>query len=262
MKTLTIAGLGAQVSRLGLGTVKIGRNHKVSYPQDFSLPDDKTVLNLFAIAHDAGINLLDTAPAYGCSEQRLGKLLGRRLNEWVVISKAGEEFDERGSRYDFSPQAITQSVTRSLKHLKRDYIDILLIHSNGEDTKIMDQETIFETLAELKRVGYIRLGGISSKTVAGGIASLHHADCVMATYNPIMTAEKPVLDEAAVLNKPVFIKKAFCSGHLDKFATPDPIQHSLNFIFSHPAPSHVIIGTLNPVHLRQNIDTLLTLSAT
>ena len=98
------------------------------------------------------------------------------------------------------------------------------------------------------------MGGISSKTVAGGIASLDYADCVMVTYNPTYLAEQPVLDHAAKLSKPVFIKKAFCSGHIEQIAAQDPIQRALEFIFSHPAPSHVIAGTINSEHLQHNIN--------
>lgn len=253
MKSLPIEMLNTNVSRLGLGTVKIGRNQGVKYPSQFDLPDDKTVLNLFAMAQDAGINLLDTAPAYGCSEERLGKLLRKQLNHWIVISKAGEEFNQGQSSYDFSAAHLKQSVTRSLKRLQRDHIDILLIHSNGDDLEIIERNDIFTTLEKLKQAGYIRMAGISSKTVAGGIASLDHADCVMATYNPINTEEQAVLDHAAEINKPVFIKKAFCSGRLDQLSKNDPIEAAFEFIFSHPAPSHIIAGTINPKHLAQNI---------
>jgi aryl-alcohol dehydrogenase-like predicted oxidoreductase len=39
-----------------------------------------------------GINLIDTAPAYGRSEERLGPLLRGQRQEWVIVSKVGEEF--------------------------------------------------------------------------------------------------------------------------------------------------------------------------
>jgi len=77
-----------QVSPLGLGTVKFGRNQQVKYPTAFELPDDKQVLNILALARDLGINLLDTAPAYGLSQQRLGKLLSGR-QDWIIVSKVG-----------------------------------------------------------------------------------------------------------------------------------------------------------------------------
>jgi len=82
---------GLAVSCLGLGTVKIGRNQEVKYPISFPLPRDNDVSDLLATAKDLGINLLDTAPAYGSSEQRLGRLL-RDRDDWVICTKVGEEF--------------------------------------------------------------------------------------------------------------------------------------------------------------------------
>ena len=66
-----LGSTGIDVSVLGLGTVKIGRNQQVKYPTGFKLPDDKAVVELFELAHALGINFIDTAPAYGSSEQRL-----------------------------------------------------------------------------------------------------------------------------------------------------------------------------------------------
>ncbi len=69
-----LGSTGIDVSVLGLGTVKIGRNQQVKYPDGFELPDDKAVLGLFELAQSLGINFIDTAPAYGSSEQRLGEI--------------------------------------------------------------------------------------------------------------------------------------------------------------------------------------------
>ena len=72
--TTALGNTGIEVSALGLGTVKLGRNEGVKYPSGFELPDDASVSRLLQLAADAGINLLDTAPAYGSSEERIGKL--------------------------------------------------------------------------------------------------------------------------------------------------------------------------------------------
>ena len=70
-----LGNTGMTVSVLGLGTVKLGRNQAVKYPEPFELPDDAQARRLIDRARDLGINLLDTAPAYGTSEERLGRLL-------------------------------------------------------------------------------------------------------------------------------------------------------------------------------------------
>ena len=68
MELRPLGATGLQVSPLGLGTVKFGRNQGVKYPQAFNLPSDREALALLELAWDLGINLLDTAPAYGESE--------------------------------------------------------------------------------------------------------------------------------------------------------------------------------------------------
>ena len=108
-----------KLSLLGLGTVKFGRNTGVKYPAVFELPDMATMRNLLDIPHDGGINLLDTAPAYGDSEIKVGELLRGQRDKWLVCTKAGEEFNasDASSHFDFSPEAITRSVERSLQRL-------------------------------------------------------------------------------------------------------------------------------------------------
>jgi aryl-alcohol dehydrogenase-like predicted oxidoreductase len=90
-----------KVSALGLGTVKLGRDQGVKYPEGFTIPDDGQARALLAQARDLGINLIDTAPAYGNSEQRLGNLLRGQRDQWLICSKVGEEFDDGVSRFDF-----------------------------------------------------------------------------------------------------------------------------------------------------------------
>ncbi|MES2607042.1 MAG: aldo/keto reductase, partial [Pseudomonadota bacterium] len=81
-----LGSTGLQVSALGLGTVKFGRNSGVKYPTAFELPDDKAIRNLLALARELRINLIDTAPAYGTSEARIGELLTDRKH-WLLATK-------------------------------------------------------------------------------------------------------------------------------------------------------------------------------
>ncbi len=253
IKQVKLADTDIFVSSIGLGTVKFGRNQGVRYPTSFELPTDGEILELLSCAQSLGINLLDTAPAYGTSEERLGKLLRGTRDEWIICGKVGEEFINGESYFDFSPAAVRQSIDRSLQRLQTDCIDIMLVHSNGEDKKIIEEYDIFSVLAEIKKAGKIRAFGMSTKTVEGGLLTVDHADVVMAMYNPLQPEEQPVLAHAYKKNKGVFIKKALMSGHLQKLSVDDPVQVAMNFIFSEPGVSSVIVGTLNKEHLRQNV---------
>ncbi|PJE79704.1 General stress protein 69 [invertebrate metagenome] len=249
-----MAGTDLRVSPVGLGTVKLGRDQQVKYPHGFVIPDDRAAANLLDIAQDLGINLLDTAPAYGNSEERLGGLLKGHRQDWVICNKVGEAFENGQSHFDFSPHALRESVYRSLKRLHTDYLDMVLVHSSGDDLAIINDSGCLETVAELKREGLVRAVGMSTKTVEGGILALEHSDIAMVTYNLDSTHEKLVLDYAADHNKGILVKKAFASGHAC-LRGQDAVHESMKLVFSHPAVSATIIGTINPKHLKQNVRT-------
>ncbi|MDO3387873.1 aldo/keto reductase [Gilvimarinus sp. SDUM040013] len=245
---------GLHISALGLGTVKLGRNQGVKYPTQFELPSDEQAKALLSLAWELGINFIDTAPAYGISEERLGQLLKGEHARWVVGTKTGEEFDNGKSWFDFSARHTRFSVERSLQRLGRDTLDLVLVHSNGEDVDIIENTDAFTELDKLKQAGVIKAYGMSTKTVEGGILAARESDCVMVTYNLGHASEVAVLDECQRLNKGVLLKKALASGHICHTATQsDPIQASMNYVFAHPSVSSAIVGTINPQHLSDNI---------
>ncbi|MDF1622158.1 aldo/keto reductase [Pseudohongiella nitratireducens] len=248
-----LGSTGLEVSTLGLGTVKFGRNSGVKYPNQFDLPDDEQIRQLLAQASDHGMNLLDTAPAYGSSEERLGSLLNNRKH-WVICSKTGEEFTSGESYFDFSAQHTRASVERSLRRLQTDYLDIVLVHSDGNDLNVINESDCLETLARLKETGHIRSYGFSGKTVAGGLRALELSDIVMVTLNTSYQEEIPVIEHARALNKGVLIKKAFASGHAVLKGQPSQtVQQNLRAVLEQPGVSSAICGTINPQHLEENI---------
>jgi aryl-alcohol dehydrogenase-like predicted oxidoreductase len=238
------------ISKIGLGTTKIGRNTDVKFPKPFSIPDDRQVANLLAMARDLNINLIDTAPAYGNSEERLGVLLKDQRQQWIISTKAGEEYANDHSSYDYSASAILNSIKSSLKRLRTDYIDILLIHSDGNDLEIINNYDVFSTLHKAKQQGLIRYYGMSTKTVAGGLLTIENCDLAMITYNTEHTEELTVIEAAAKLNKGIFIKKALNSGHISA-------EKALEFVAKQTAISSIITGTINPEHLRQNVQAVI-----
>lgn len=238
---------GLTVSPLGLGTVKFGRNQGVKYPTAFALPDDAQAAHLLDVAAELGITLLDTAPAYGSAEERLGGLLAGRRERWVLCTKAGEEFEDGRSRFDFSPKALAASLERSLKRLRTDRVEILLLHSDGEDLAHLQVDGALEALFRLKERGLARAVGISSKTLAGGQLAAHLADVVMVSYNPAYTDEAPVIAEAARRGCGVLVKKALNSGHLGASAAD-----ALRFCLGTEGVSSVVVGSLSEANLRAN----------
>ena len=251
MQKRELGQTGIQVSPLGLGTVKFGRDQQVKYPWSFKIPDDKAIRELLALSQDLGINLLDTAPAYGTSEERLGQLLSDR-QQWVIVSKVGEAFEQGQSHFDFSAKTTQSTIENTLRKLNTDYLDVVLVHSDGDDQRIIEQEDVLETLQKLKQQGLIRAIGLSTKTTDGGLWTVEHTDVVMATRNMTDHTDDTVLDRALELHKGVVIKKGLQSGHADARAGGSGIEEAFKYVFSHQAVSCLIAGTINPEHLSQN----------
>jgi len=254
MELRPLGSTGIMVSPLGLGTVKLGRNQQVKYPYPFKIPDDNAVVALLSLAHELGINLLDTAPAYGNSEQRLGQLMPGSRDDWVIISKVGEFFEEEKSCFDFSYDTTIRTVEQSLRNLKTDYLDAVLIHSNGDDCKILKEEGALDALRALKEKGLIRAHGMSTKTLEGGLLAVVDTDVAMVTCNLTYQDEVPVLKEAALRNKGVLIKKALQSGHIED----EGVEETMKFIFAQPGVSSIMVGTIIPDHLRTNVTAVET----
>lgn len=240
----TLGNTGLEVSALGLGTVKLGRDQSVKYPSAFTIPGDHEVKSLLSQARDYGINFIDTAPAYGRSEDRLGQLLENR-QEWVIATKCGEEFENGESRFDFSGKHTRMSIERSLSRLGTDYLDIVLIHSDGDDAAILNDSDCVETLRACQAEGKIRAIGMSTKTTAGGIKAASIMDVVMITYN-LKKQDQEVLDFAVQHGKGVLVKKGLMSGHAGS------VEESMKLLFARPGIDSVIVGTINPDHLAEN----------
>ena len=252
MELRSLGSTGIQVSPLGLGSVKFGRNEQVKYPKGFQIPGDSELADLLALASELGVNLIDTAPAYGSSEERLGRLLPGRREDWVIVTKVGEQFIEGRSHFDFSAKATRESVENSLRRLDTDHLDVVLIHSDGNDLEVL-QEDVLGELERLKTEGKLRATGLSGKTVQGGLLAAEMVDVLMVTCNPQYNEELPVLLAAQRLDKGVLIKKGLMSGHVRSAAE---VEQAMAFIFDQPGVSSMIVGTISPGHLQSNVATL------
>ncbi len=267
-----------EVSVLGLGTVKLGRNEALKYPQAFTIPTDQEAQALLSLARSRGINLIDTAPAYGNSEERLGKLLKGQRKHWLICTKVGEEFNRGQSSYHFDPEHTRASLERSLRRLNTDILDIVLVHSDGNDEAIIKDYGTLDVLAEMKQEGKIRSFGMSTKTVTGGLLAAEQCDVVMMTWNLSYHDEVPVIDRCLELNKGVLIKKALASGRAtggnasshtsgsasgnvsSNNASLDPVTETFETLLAHRGVSSIIVGSINPAHIRSNIEAALLVS--
>ena len=241
-------------SVLGLGTVKWGRNQKLRYAP-FELPTDETLGHLLDTAEQLGINVLETAPAYGVAEERLGQILARRSQPFILITKVGEEFERGEARYDFSSEAVRHSVERSLKRLRRGSLDLVLLHCPPDDLPAIVDSPALETLAELKAKGWLRYFGVSSMTLEGGLKAVDLSDAVMVSWNFQYREQEEVLLKAGREGKAAFLKKALLSGNLGSSSLQggrSVLETCVASALDMSEVSSLIAGTINPEHLAEN----------
>lgn len=249
-KSLTRAPLGRlgfPVSPIGFGGFKIGRNQKTKYPTAYDLPDEPAVETLLNGLIDLGINYIDTAPAYGVSEERIGRLISHRRNEFVLATKVGETFADGLSTYDFSGTAIRHSVERSLKRLRTDVLDVLLLHSDGRDTWIQDETDAVSVMRDFKERGLIRAIGLSGKTVEGALRALEWADILMVEYHVEDRSHEGVIARAAEHGVGIVVKKGLASGRL-------PAEDAIRFVLNNSHVASIVVGGVNLEHFRTNIE--------
>ena len=236
---------GLEVSPIAFGAFKIGRNQKVKYAQGYELPDERQVEMLLNGVLDLGINLIDTAPAYGLSEERIGRHIAHRRREYILSTKVGETFENGASVYDFGAEGITRSIHRSLMRLRTEVLDFVFIHSDGRDAHILDETDAVASLLRLKAAGLIRHIGLSGKTPQGAMASLAWADAIMIEFHPADLSHADVIAQAGAAGFAVLVKKPLGSGRLNP-------AEAIPVLLSNAQVSTLIIGGLNLDHIRDN----------
>ncbi|HUQ73013.1 MAG TPA: aldo/keto reductase [Planctomycetaceae bacterium] len=244
-----------RVPPLGFGAFKIGRNQGIKYTTGYELPDDAAVSQLLNGVLDLGCTLIDTAPAYGLSEERIGRAIGHRRGEFILSTKVGETFDDGVSRYDFTRTGVERSLQRSLQRLQTDVLDLVFIHSNGDDLHVLSETDVVPVLHEWRDRGAIRAIGLSGKTVEGARAALSWADAVMVEYHLDDTSHAEVIAAAAAQGIGVFVKKGLASGRL-------PAAEAIRFVVGTPGVSSLIVGGLSLDHFAANWQTATTADAT
>ncbi len=174
MKTRPLGNSGLHASVVGLGTWVLGGGS--AWGQN---PDDRESIRTIHAALDAGINLIDTAPAYGWgrSEEVVGLAIKGRRDKVIVATKCGlwtdddrgsyfTELDGRVMRRSLRPDTITIEIERSLRRLGVDCIDLYQTHWPSCPP---DATSIADTMAcllKLRDAGKIRSVGVCNVSPA------------------------------------------------------------------------------------------------
>ena len=127
---------------------------------------DEEIRTLYQTARDAGITFFDHADVYGGDYHKCEKRFADALNltssareEIIIQTKAGINRWEPVTTFDFSRDHLVRQVEGSLKALKTDYIDILLLH---RPDALVEPEEVAAAFDELAASGKVRNFGVSN----------------------------------------------------------------------------------------------------
>jgi aryl-alcohol dehydrogenase-like predicted oxidoreductase len=159
LESIDIPGTSLHVSRVALGTWAMGG-------WMWGGTDERESIATIRAALDQGINLIDTAPAYGfgVSEEIVGKALaeGGLRSQAIIATKVGLEWRDGRVYRNATRDRIMREVDDSLRRLRTDYIDIYQVH--WPDPLVPIEETA-EAMWTLHARGKIRAIGVSNFSV-------------------------------------------------------------------------------------------------
>jgi myo-inositol catabolism protein IolS len=144
---------GLDVSVVGFGCWEVGGGYGQVDEADFARAVNRAL--------DLGINCFDTAEGYGlgASERALGKALGTRRDEAVVVTKFGTAYRDKPNMRDSTPERARASIDKSLQALGTDYVDVYLVHWPDRLTPFEDT---MAALGDIVRAGKVRFVGLSN----------------------------------------------------------------------------------------------------
>ena len=280
--TRALGGTGAEVTILGYGAMELrGR------PRGPQIADQDAGRLLNAVL-DGGINLIDTSPDYGRSEELIGSCIGHRRDEFFLASKCGCPLVVPAGAvppypHDYSPGNVRADVEQSLRRLRTDRLDLVQVHMSPAKATLEENDTV-ETLEGLRAEGKVRFTGMSGilpnlpDHIAMGVF-----DVFQIPYSAVQRDHEELITEAAAAGAGTFIRGGAARGAAaeDKNWRTGPLSQDpgvgkrnwensgladllseagmsnmefvLRFTLSHPGLSTTIVGTANPVHLASNI---------
>ncbi len=142
---------------IGFGTWPLGGQAYGDVPEEIAAAALKEAVAL-------GVRLFDTANIYGAG--RAESLLGAALTsvtDATVISKVGY-LDERSGRQDFSDKHIRLSIDATRQRLKRDHVDVYLLHSPPSD--VLGDPDVRASMERLVDDGFIKSVGVSLRSIS------------------------------------------------------------------------------------------------
>jgi predicted aldo/keto reductase-like oxidoreductase len=234
------------VSIIGFGAIKL------------PLIDRGASSKMLNRALDLGVNFIDTARAYGDSEEKIGLAVSNRRNEFYISTKSGA----------LTYEDMKKDIEASLENLRTDYIDLYMCHNlrypNDYD-RVMSPGGAVDALKEAKKEGVIGHIGFSChrfhETMERGIKS-GEFEAIMVSYNMLddESVGERILPLAKKMDVGVIAMKPLAGGFLasppqeliKRVGIPINAEAALKFIISNDAIATAIPGMMRMEEVEEN----------
>jgi aryl-alcohol dehydrogenase-like predicted oxidoreductase len=236
---------------------------------------------------DVGINLVDTSPDYGASEEHIGRAISHRRDEYFLASKCGcpvgetvGEAGPAGREHVFTRENVRAAVEQSLRRMRTDRLDLVQFHMSPSPSTLAEHDAVAE-LQALRDEGKVRFLGISGtlphlpEQIDMGVF-----DAFQIPYSAVEREHEDAITAAASVGAGTIIRGGVARGfpeprsdyperyqqmiraRNERFEQTDisdllgdmtPMEFMLRFTISHPDMHTTIVGTKNLDHLVANV---------
>jgi aryl-alcohol dehydrogenase-like predicted oxidoreductase len=279
LPTATLGRTGEEVTKLGYGAMEL---------RGAGL-DPGEVDRILNMVLDSGINIVDTSPDYGFSEEHIGRAISHRRDEYFLASKCGCPVGEGVGvtppttvrQHTFTPENIRAAVEQSLRRMRTDHIDLVQFHISPSPEMLAEHDAVAE-LQTLRDEGKIRFIGVSGTLpnlpaqIAMGVF-----DAFQIPYSAAEREHEEQITSAAQAGAGTIIRGGVARGMVEPRPDyPQPLRQAmvdrkerfdqvdlsdllgdmtlmefmLRFTISHPDMHTTIVGTKNAEHLQANLD--------
>jgi aryl-alcohol dehydrogenase-like predicted oxidoreductase len=273
MRRCLLGRTGLEVSQLGYGAMEL-RGPRFWGGRPVTDRDAERILNAVL---DAGINFIDTAYDYGLSEELIGRCIGHRRREYYLATKCGCTV-VRGEDHDDTPHVWTRdnllrNIDASLRRLRTDYVDVWQLHN--PTVRQVEAGGLVQAMEEVRAAGKVRWIGVSTTLPeletfrAWGVF-----DAFQIPYSALEPEHERAITAVAQAGAGTIIRGGVARGapaegglgehqrwaaweraKLDELRAPGESRTAflLRYTLSHPHVHTVIVGTLNPAHLADDV---------
>jgi aryl-alcohol dehydrogenase-like predicted oxidoreductase len=199
---------GLRVSALGLGAGRIGAPSS----------DDRDIARLLHGALDRGVTLIDTARSYGASEERIGRILEARREQYVLSTKVGYGVD---GVEDWTGECVTRGIENALGRLRTDRIDVVFLHSCARP--VLERGDCVSALVNARQAGKVRAIGYSGEddalawAVASGVFDVAQCSVNLVDQGSL----EALLPEASTRGVGVLAKRPLANAAFSFVGRPD-----------------------------------------